>query len=221
MPKPIKFNYQKKDPFRDAFHFIIVCEGQSREPEYFKFFDGLSSRVKIVAVSSMDGKSSPEKLIDNALAKEIELGTNEMVDQVWFVIDTDRWRNQIRNLRDACSKRTHWFVVQSNPCFEVWLYYHAKSQLPDLVNIERCDNWKPHLPQVIKGGFNSEVHPIVIESATKNAKMNYRFKGYEPEPGSTQLWQLAEAMIPVIKKDLHIIKHLFPMPDNIDNKLAS
>ena len=52
MPKPTKFTYEKKDAFRDAFYFIIVCEGQNREPDYFRFFDGISSRVKIVSVES-------------------------------------------------------------------------------------------------------------------------------------------------------------------------
>ena len=41
MPKPIKFTYEKKAPFRDAFLFIIVCEGTNREPDYFRFFDGM------------------------------------------------------------------------------------------------------------------------------------------------------------------------------------
>ncbi len=52
MPKPNKFSYEKKEAFRDAFYFIIVCEGQNREPDYFRFFDGISSRVKVVPIES-------------------------------------------------------------------------------------------------------------------------------------------------------------------------
>jgi hypothetical protein len=62
MPKPIKFSYAKKVPFRDAFFFIIVCEGTNREKEYFQFFDGISSRVKVVSVASRAG-SAPKLLI--------------------------------------------------------------------------------------------------------------------------------------------------------------
>ncbi len=72
MPKPIKFIYEKKAAFRDAFLFIIVCEGQNREPDYFRFFDGISSRVKIVPVRSGHG-SAPRLLIEKAIVKEIEL----------------------------------------------------------------------------------------------------------------------------------------------------
>lgn len=57
MPKPIKFVYEKKVPYRDAFYCIIVCEGQNREPDYFCFFDGMSSRVKLVPVESNHGSA--------------------------------------------------------------------------------------------------------------------------------------------------------------------
>ena len=40
--------YKKKAPFRDATLFVIVCEGQKRESDYFDFFDRLSSRIKVV-----------------------------------------------------------------------------------------------------------------------------------------------------------------------------
>jgi hypothetical protein len=212
MPKPMKFSYEKKVAFRDASYFIIVCEGQNREPEYFGFFDGMSSRVKIVAVNSAGGQSAPQKLIQNALAKEDELSVNPACDCLWFVIDTDRWGAQIRQLREACNGKQHWFVAQSNPCFEVWLYFHARNQLPALARLDQCNHWKPYLPTVISGGFNSDIHPIAIETAAQNARDNYKSQGFTPDPGSTQVWELAASMIPLIKKDLDRLKPKFPMP---------
>lgn len=101
MPKPFKFTYEKKTPFRDAFFFIIVCEGKNREPQYFRFFDGLSSRVKVVPVES-GNNSAPNRLIENAIDKEKELETNADRDRVWFVIDTDAWRGQLHGIRSEC-----------------------------------------------------------------------------------------------------------------------
>ncbi|MBK6622687.1 MAG: RloB domain-containing protein [Saprospirales bacterium] len=215
MPKPIKFTYEKRESFRDAFFFIILCEGQNREPDYFRFFDGMSSRVKVVPVESVEGNSSPSRLVANAIEKEEELDARADKDRLWFVIDTDRWRNQIHDIRQECSQRPHWEVAQSNPCFEVWLYFHAKSALPALEHLDRCNNWKPHLPNVIKGGFNPDFHPIVIETASENSKAAYSENGYFPEPGSTQLWRLAEELIPLIKKPLDILKAQFPPPEVI------
>lgn len=149
MPKPIRFTYEKKIAFRDAFYFIIVCEGQNREPDYFKFFDGLSSRVKVVPVESLAGNSSPAKLVANAIDKETELDASAERDRVWLVLDTDIWRAQLHEIRQECAAHPHWRVAQSNPCFEVWLYFHAKDSLPTLQHIDRCKNWKPHIPTVI------------------------------------------------------------------------
>jgi len=211
MPKPIKFTYEKKTAFRDAFYFIIVCEGQNREPEYFRFFDGISSRVKIVPVESTGG-SAPKKLIEHALLEEEELDASAERDRLWFVIDTDRWREQLHEIRQECATHFHWRVAQSNPCFEVWLSFHAKEQLPTLENITQCNNWKPHLPTVIQGGFNPDFHPIAIETAVANSKEAYISNGYLPEPGSTQLWQLGEELLPLIKKELDRLKGKFPAP---------
>lgn len=211
MPKPIKFTYEKKAPFRDAFFFIIVCEGKNREPDYFRFFNGISSRVKIVPVESGVG-SAPTLLIENAIEIEDELDANADKDRVWFVIDTDRWREQLHEIRQECEQHPHWKVAQSNPCFEVWLYFHAKADLPALENIAQCNNWKPYLPTIIQGGFNPDFHPIAIETAITNSKASYVANGYLPEPGSTQLWQLGEELLPLIEKDLENLKGTCPAP---------
>jgi hypothetical protein len=203
--------YEKKAPFRDAFLFIVVCEGTNREPVYYRFFEGLSSRVKIVPVASVVG-SAPKLLIEVALRKEEEMDAKADRDRVWFVIDTDKWGEQLHEIRQECALHPHWRVAQSNPCFEVWLYYHAKMLLPALQNINQCQNWKVHLPTVIHGGFNPDFHPIAIETAMINAKAAYHATGYFPDPGSTDLWRLAEELLPLIKKDLDLLKARFPAP---------
>jgi L-rhamnose mutarotase len=211
MPKPKIFTYEKKVPFRDAFLFIVVCEGTNREPDYFRFFDGMSSRVKVVPVPSTLG-SAPRLLIDIAIEKVKELDANDERDRLWFVIDTDRWREQLHEIREECEQHPNWRVAQSNPCFEVWLYFHAKAQKQKIENIEKCNQWKSLLPQIIKGGFTSDTHPIGIETAAINAKTDYKSTGYFPDLGSTQVWSLAEELLPLIKKELDHLKHKFPGP---------
>ena len=58
---------------------------------------------------------------DIAPKYELDLKQN---DEVWFVIDTDEWGNKIISLKDDCNTKQSWNVAQSNPCFEIWLYYH-------------------------------------------------------------------------------------------------
>lgn len=209
MPKPIKFSYEKKPPFRDAFFFIIICEGKNREPDYFRFFDGMSSRVKVIPVESGRG-SSPGLLIERAIAKEEELDADPEKDRIWFVIDTDRWREQLHEIRQECAKHGNWRVAQSNPCFEVWLFFHAKASLSETDQMNNCNDWKSYLPAIIKGGFNSDIHPIAIETAILNSTNSYQENGYFPEIGSTQVWMLGEELLPLIKKNLEDLKDKFP-----------
>ena len=113
--------YQKLEPFRSAKLFVIICEGGKREPDYFEFFNGISSRIKVKPIPSDQGKSAPNHLLVKA---DEESKKNDFCefDELWFVIDTDRWREHIHNLRTSCATKHNWFVAQSNPCFEVWLY---------------------------------------------------------------------------------------------------
>ncbi|NDC41431.1 MAG: RloB domain-containing protein [Chitinophagia bacterium] len=206
MPKPVKFSYQKKMPFRDAFLCIIMCEGQTREPDYFRYFEDKSSRVKIVPVPNTDGQSSPDTLIKRALEKEVELDINQENDQVWFVVDTDKWTVHLHSLRREASERKHWQVAQSNPCFEVWLLFHVQREVPLPILDKPCGEWKQFLHNKLNGGFDSRKHPALIETAMKHARANYNDIGYSPAPGNTQLWRLAEVLLPLLRHTLGIVE---------------
>jgi hypothetical protein len=60
----------------------------------------------------------------------------ELEDEIWYVIDTDRWNegDKINALKTYVEERNKEykgrFVVQSNPSFELWLYYHFNSEKP-------------------------------------------------------------------------------------------
>jgi len=57
------FLYTKKVPDREAKLFVIFCEGQKRESQYFDFFKGLASQIKIETIPSKDGQGAPKKVI--------------------------------------------------------------------------------------------------------------------------------------------------------------
>lgn len=60
-------DYSKKEPSRDSLKVYVVCEGTETEPNYFGFFEGLSSNLQIIILPP---------------------------DRVWFVIDTDSWERE-------------------------------------------------------------------------------------------------------------------------------
>ena len=55
--------YERKEPDRDATLCIIYCEGSKREPQYFKYFEGLSSRIILEVVKAeSQGDNSPVRI---------------------------------------------------------------------------------------------------------------------------------------------------------------
>lgn len=200
MPLLNKRNYQKKDSFRDATLFVIICEGEKREPQYFDFFDGLTSRIKVLAIPSEGGKSAPKHLIENAdsAVQKYEIADD---DELWFIVDTDRWEGQLHTLQVNCSEKVNWFIAISNPCFEVWLYYHFKRDFPTN-DLNTCSDWKSLIPKIHSGGFDCNTHPSLIAIAIDNSRNNYSETGYIPNVGCTQIFRLAEKIYPLISKSL-------------------
>lgn len=200
MPLSNKRLYQKQEPFRSASLFVIICEGEKREPQYFEYFDGISSRIRIKVIPSLDGKSSPKHLLDNAHS-ELERIQFIEEDELWFVLDIDKWTTQIHSLHVECREKSNWNIAISNPCFEVWLYYHFNDNAPQ-IELSNCGNWKQALPSIHPGGFDSQRHPSLISYAILRAKKNYTENGYLPSAGCTQVFRLAEKMMPLIQKYL-------------------
>lgn len=192
-----KLSYKKKEPFRDANLYIIICEGEKREVDYFNFFNGLSSKLKVHTYGNIDGRSSPNHVIKNA-SIQVDKYDLKNGDEVWIILDTDHHIDQIPNVVKEC-KENNWFFAISNPCFEVWLYYHIKEDLPNSIPA-KCSEWKRIVSDLIQGGFNSNRHPTLLKDAIKNSKSNYKHDGFMPEIGSTNIFELGEKIYSLTEK---------------------
>lgn len=201
MPLLNKREFQKKLPWRDATIFIIVCEGSNREPDYFEFFDRLTSQIKIIAVPSKEGKSSPNHLIFNAEESIRKHNSDQGDFELWFVVDLDKWleHNHLYELQSE-AKSKNWKVVISNPCFEVWLNNHFSNNPPD-VDLEKCRSWKKHVHDKF-GGFDPTKHPTFISQAIDISKLNFSENGFIPLIGCTQVFRLAERILALTRRTL-------------------
>ena len=97
--------------------FLIVCEGEKTEPNYFRSF-----RVpkNVVEIDIKGFGENPSRLVK--IAKE--LSKEEDYDQVWCVFDRDDFpkedfNNAIKNARDKGIQ-----VAYSNEAFELWYLLH-------------------------------------------------------------------------------------------------
>lgn len=191
--------FTRREPEKYAKSIYIFCEGKKREYQYFQYFQGIDSRINIV-VHPLRGNedNSPTGLFQLAVQNLLQTSENpspkyELIeeDEVWFVIDTDAWGAKVAELRTLCQPRQNWNIAQSNPCFEVWLYFHVFEMRPTLQWSEICDTWRAVLSREIPGGFDSKKHPIYIGSAIENAARCFVFENGAPAVGCTEVHLLA------------------------------
>ena len=111
---------------RDTRLIIIAAEGQKTERQYFESELFGNRRVQVKVFGTEDCKSAP-KYVYERLKQFVEQYDLQPDDQLWLVIDKDRWPDE--QLSEVCRRavgrrRPQCQLAISNPCFELWLYLH-------------------------------------------------------------------------------------------------
>jgi len=209
-----KRGYKRETPVelvRDYKLFAIVCEGSKREPSYFNIFRYLSSKIAVDIIedivsdeevkAAQSKKSAPKWLLDRALIYIEKEGLSDE-DDLWFVMDVDKWpEEQLRDIALHCEKNSNWHIVLSNPCFEVWLYFHKKADI-SVSNSKSSQDFKTEIATLEKGGYHPYSFIPLLTVAIENAKKadsdpNYFLPGFK----ETKVYQLGEAIMQVIGKN--------------------
>lgn len=188
--------YKRGEPFRDARLFVIACEGAKREKEYFEaLVDGHQKAIVrlLTPKGDKDGQSAPKWVLDRATNYVEEFGLGEY-DQLWLVMDTDRWdAGELRKICQTCQETPGWHVALSNPCFEVWLYQH-QADLP-VSATKSCKELKTALHNLLPGGYKVEVFVSLAKIAiqrTRNADPDHDQDW--PVSMVTKVYRLVEAI---------------------------
>lgn len=200
--------YTRREPDKEGKLYFIFCEGEKRETTYFYFFNRIASQI-IIQINPIEaGKNSPMGLFNNACRSLLKSEENpnptysiNEEDEVWFIIDTDKWGKEIDSLRKSVIEHKNWFIGQSNPSFEVWLYYHFQNVKP----AKTITDWKNYLNEIIVGGFDNRKHPKYIQTAISNSENNFSSSNSQPDPITTDLFILAKKILPLIKTDIDAI----------------
>ncbi|BAZ13095.1 abortive phage resistance protein [Calothrix sp. NIES-4071] len=107
---------ERKVDIRDVKQrFLIVCEGEKTEPNYFRSF-----RVPKVVIDVQGLGENPSRLVQSAE----ELKSQDDYDQVWCVFDRDSWTEQDFNNAIKNAKSLNFGVAYSNEAFELWYILH-------------------------------------------------------------------------------------------------
>ncbi len=130
-PTPkLKREKHKREPKQ---RFILFCEGEKTETEYFKAISRACSST-LISVIPHGGVGVPYTIATKAIQTAKDLGlapksrrkkdSYEERDQVWAIFDRDD-HPRFKEAVAECEKQNVG-VGRSNPCFEYWLILHEQ-----------------------------------------------------------------------------------------------
>jgi len=100
--------------------FLIVCEGEKTEVNYFKAFtvpNKIEVRVKGEGKNSLSLVEKAIKIIDN-------LKQDDSFDQIWCVFDKDNCSKEQFHQAEGLAKQKNIKIAYSNEAFEIWFILH-------------------------------------------------------------------------------------------------
>lgn len=103
--------------------FLIVCEGEKTEPNYFRsFIDNRRSEVKEVNVKGC-GCSTCQLIIEaKKIREKLEHERQVSFDRVWLVFDKDEFKDFNKAIAEAKKEKMN--CAWSNQAFELWYVLH-------------------------------------------------------------------------------------------------
>ena len=205
-------NYRKEEGTRLPYSFyIIVSGGERREKDYFRLISNQDyfQRIKVEFIADPQ-QLNPQGLLNIAKKKQKQYkqsANSQNPDRIFLISDVDHFYPELLTIQEEAT-RNRFTIVISNPCFEVWLYYGKCKEKPtDFKKTKEAKKisqaFKQHLDQKIAGGVNPKKAILDIRSAIENAKLNFAkdSRGI-PELFSTNMFELAEEILPLIDKEL-------------------
>ena len=138
--------------------FLIVCEGENTEPEYFNAFRLTSATVK--AIGKGLGTMS---LVHEAISvRELEKQKGKSFNFCWVVFDKDDYQDFDEAIEFA--KKNGFEVAYCNQSFELWFLLHFKKYSGNLHRREYPKLLEKHLglPYSKQEGFAKMLFQILL-----------------------------------------------------------
>jgi hypothetical protein len=143
-------------------YFLIVCEGEKTEPNYFKSFP--QKIGKFVYDIQLDGGGiNTLKVVEKAI--ELRDKSAQKYDRVWAVFDRDSFGAKNFNNAVLKAKANNISCAWSNEAFELWYLLHFHNR----VTAMKRNDYK----KAIEEAVNNKIEKKKVFKYTKNASDMY------------------------------------------------
>jgi hypothetical protein len=208
LQKRFEYNKKKQNSREIVAYFLIVCEGEKTEPNYFKSFPKKIGKV-VYDIQFDGGGINTLKVVEKAI--ELRDNSKQKYDRVWAVFDRDSFPANSFNSAILKAKANGIECAWSNQAFELWYLLHFHNRITAM----HRDDYKKALENAINDKLNNKKHAFKYkkndlnmfttlnkygnqEQAIKRAKdLNDKYHGanfanFNP---STQVFKLVEELI--------------------------
>lgn len=191
-------------------YFLIVCEGERTEPEYFQYFKSFLPRNLIETINISGEGDNTVNVVNKAIAQRNERDANPLLpnfDEVWAVYDKDDFPAKNYNDASKLAAKNNINAGDSNQSFELWYVLHF-NYLDSAINrqqyikiLDKALGYKyaKNDPKVVKHLFEK----CNINSAISRAKkLNKLHEGKTPSQShpSTNVYKLVEKLLVYCQK---------------------
>ncbi|MEW5988624.1 MAG: RloB family protein [Chloroflexota bacterium] len=176
--------------------FLIVCEGEKTEPNYFRGFK-VPTHPEVPEVKGTGFNT--RSLVEETMRLMREKGYDPQKDQVWCVFDRDSFSAEEFNAALSLAANNQIQIAYSNECFELWYYLHfqyLESGLPRSDYVKLLGKCLGHSYRKNSEGIYEELWPRQ-EQAIANAKrllVQYVPPNPERDNPSTTVHKLVEEL---------------------------
>jgi hypothetical protein len=201
---------RKKDIRNKRKYYLIVCEGEKTEPNYFQGLkDDLPKGVLTYYQIDIEGTGrSTQSLVDEALRLQqlYEQENNRPIDRLWVVFDRDSFSaNDFNNAVLRCqNSKPEIGCAWSNEAFELWYLLHFHYYNHGMSRKDYQHAIESNLRPLVGDGYryqknSTEMYTILkehgsLDDAIQNAKKLIRnFEGREDFASHnpcTMVWKL-------------------------------
>ncbi len=126
LKKQFSYKKQKQEPKEIVAYFLIVCEGEKTEPNYFRAFPKKVGKV-IYDIEFEGGGISTLKVVEKAI--ELRDKSTQNYDSVWAVFDRDSFKSQSFNNAIKKAEANNIKCAWSNEAFELWYLLHFHNRV--------------------------------------------------------------------------------------------